>query len=79
VTNYYKNVFTAPLDNSFTLDEARLDGISQVSEEENNLPIRPFSEEEVREAVFQMEHNKASDLDGFPTEFYQSMLGYNQG
>jgi hypothetical protein len=77
--NYYKNVFIAPLDNSFTLDEARLDGISQVSEEENNLLIRPFSEEEVREAVFQMEHNKASDPDGFPTEFYQSMLGYNQG
>jgi hypothetical protein len=71
VTNYYKNVFTSPLDNSFTLDEARLDGISQVFEEENNLRIRPFSEEEVREAVFQIEHNKAPGPDGFPAEFYQ--------
>jgi hypothetical protein len=39
VMNYYKNVFTAPLDNYFTLDEVRLDGISQVFEEENNLWI----------------------------------------
>jgi hypothetical protein len=72
VTNYYKNVFTSPLDNSFTLDEARLDGISHVFEEENNLRIRPFSEEEVREAVFQIEHNKAPGPDGFPAEFYQT-------
>jgi hypothetical protein len=72
MTNYYKNVFTSPLDNSFTLDEARLDGISHVFEEENNLWIRPFSEEEVREAVFQIEHNKAPGPDGFPAEFYQT-------
>jgi hypothetical protein len=39
VMNYYRNVFTVPLDNSFTLDEVRLDGISQVSEEESNLLI----------------------------------------
>ena len=30
-----------------------------------------FSEEEIRTSVFQMEHNKASGLDGFPAEFYQ--------
>jgi hypothetical protein len=69
--NYYKNIFTAPLDNSFTLDEARLDGISQVSEEENNLLIQTFLKEEVREAVFQMEHNKAPGPHGFRAEFYQ--------
>jgi hypothetical protein len=28
--------------------------------------------DEVREAIFQLEHNKALGLDGFPTEFYQS-------
>ena len=31
----------------------------------------PFTEEEVRNAVFQMEHNKAPGPDGFPAEFYQ--------
>jgi hypothetical protein len=69
VSNYYRNVFTAPLDNSFTLDEARLDGISQVSEEENSLP---FLEDEVGEAIFQMKHYKASGPDVFPAEFYQA-------
>jgi hypothetical protein len=69
VSNYYRNVFTTPLDNSFTLDEARLDGISQVSEEENSLP---FLEDEVGEAIFQMKHYKASGPDVFPAEFYQA-------
>jgi len=33
--------------------------------------IDDFSESEVRAAIFQMEHNKASGPDGFPPEFYQ--------
>jgi hypothetical protein len=33
--------------------------------------IAPFTEEEVRTAIFQMEHNKAPGPDGFPPEFYQ--------
>jgi hypothetical protein len=28
-------------------------------------------ENEVRDAIFSMNHNKAPDLDGFPVEFYQ--------
>jgi hypothetical protein len=34
--------------------------------------VQPFSKKEVREAIFQMEHNKSPSPDGFPTEFYQS-------
>jgi hypothetical protein len=30
----------------------------------------PFTKQEVREAIFDMEHNKASGPDGFPAEFY---------
>ena len=30
-----------------------------------------FTEEEVKKAIFQMEHNKAPGPDGFPAEFYQ--------
>ena len=33
--------------------------------------ISQFTETEVRDAVFQMEHNKAPGPDGFPVEFYQ--------
>jgi exonuclease III len=72
ITKYYKDLFSAPVSNSFSLDESRANDIKQVSEEENNMLIRPFSEEEIREAVFQMEHNKAPGPDGFPAEFYQA-------
>jgi hypothetical protein len=65
-------LFSAPSGSSFTLNETQVDDINQVSVEENNLLIRSFTEEEVREAVFQMEHNKAPGPDGFPAEFYQA-------
>src|SRR6266542_370323 len=54
------------------MDESRTEDIAQVSEEENAFLIAPFTEEEVRKAVFQMEHNKAPGPDGFPAEFYQN-------
>jgi hypothetical protein len=53
------------------MDETRIDDIPQVSTEENGLLTAPYSEEEVKKAVFQMEHNKAPGPDGFPAEFYQ--------
>jgi hypothetical protein len=43
----------------------------KLSKEENQVLTTPFSEEEVKMAIFDMEHNKAPGPDGFPTEFYQ--------
>jgi hypothetical protein len=48
------------------MDETRIDDIPQVSTEENGLLTAPYSEEEVKKAVFQMEHNKTPGPDGFP-------------
>jgi hypothetical protein len=42
-----------------------------VTDKENRLLVEAFTEEEVRRALFQMEHNKAPGPDGFPAEFYQ--------
>jgi hypothetical protein len=42
-----------------------------VSSEENDILTSIFTEQEVKAAIFQMEHNKASNPDGFPAEFYQ--------
>jgi hypothetical protein len=39
--------------------------------EENEKLISIFTEQEVKVAIFQMKHNKASGPDGFPAEFYQ--------
>ena len=72
ITKYYKSLFGAPDEGNITLDETRTDDIPQVTAEENNILTAPFSEEEVRAAVFQMEHNKAPGPDGFPAEFYQN-------
>jgi hypothetical protein len=44
--------------------------------EENDLLTAPYSEEEVKRAIFQMEHNKAPDPDGFFAEFLPVLLGY---
>jgi hypothetical protein len=71
ITNYYKGLFGSPEEGNFSMDETRIDDILQVSIEENNLLTAPYSEEEVKKAVFQMENNKALGPDGFPTEFYQ--------
>jgi hypothetical protein len=71
-TYYYKDLFGPPKRSSFSLNESRVEDIVQVSQEENDLIIRPFTCDEIQEAVFQMEHNKASGPDGFPVEFYQA-------
>jgi hypothetical protein len=72
ITLYYKDRFGQPAPSSFSLDESRVNDIVQVSAQENYVLISPFMMDEVREAIFQMEYNKAPDPDGFLAEFYQS-------
>ena len=71
LTDYYKRLFGPHLQNSFSLDETLRHDIPQVSEEENEVLVAPFSEEEVKMAIFDIEHNKAPGPDGFPAKFYQ--------
>ena len=72
ITDYYKTLFGPPEDGHMTLDENQIGDIPQVSTEENAFLTAPFTEDEVRQAIFQMEHNKAPGPDGFPAEFYQN-------
>ena len=51
--------------------ESQKEDIAQVSDLENEMLTKIFTEEEVKQAIIQMEHNKASGPDGFPAEFYQ--------
>ena len=48
-----------------------MDDIPQASQSENDFLTAPFTEKEIRDAIFDMEHNKATGPDGFPAKFYQ--------
>jgi hypothetical protein len=75
ITNYCKNLFRIPEQTEITLMEDQIHDIPQVSDEENVILIADFTENEVREAVFQMEHNKSPIPDDFPAELYQVFWG----
>jgi hypothetical protein len=71
ITKFYKQLFGAPANSYVTLSEEVSHDIAQLSDEEKDILISPFMEDEVFEAISSMEHNKAPGPDGFPTEFYQ--------
>ena len=56
-----------------------MDDIPQVSQSENDFLTAPFTEKEIRDAIFDMEHNKAPGPDGFPAEFYQQFWDVIKG
>lgn len=71
ITSYYKSLFGDSEDTSLTLEHSRVEDIPQISPEENDKLVADFTKDEIKDAVFQMEHNKAPGPDGFPAEFYQ--------
>jgi hypothetical protein len=71
ITRFYKDLFGEPGESQVTLDESSNSNMPQVSRLENDLLATDFTESEVREAIFSMEHKKAPGPDGFPVEFYQ--------
>jgi hypothetical protein len=71
ISEYYKKLFGAPEQNTFSMMEERVADVPQLSPEENSILTKNFTQEEIFEAISQMEHNKAPGPDGFPAEFYQ--------
>lgn len=71
ITAYYKVLFGPPDPSAVELDENQVSDIPQVSDLENSFLTCQFTEEEIRRALFQMEHNRAPGPDGFPAEFFQ--------
>jgi hypothetical protein len=64
-------LFGNSLQNDFVLDDFLLEQDENATNEDNLILTRIFEEEETREAVFQMDKNKAAGPDGIPAEFYQ--------
>lgn len=68
ITGFYKNLFGEPEITSLILGH---EGVDVLSEAEQNFLTRKLSLEELKDAVFGMEKNKAAGPDGFNIEFYQ--------
>jgi hypothetical protein len=71
ITQFYMNLFGPTCDENFFLDENIMNNIPQISVEGNEKLTSMFTENEVKESIFQMKHNKALGPDEFPVEFYQ--------
>jgi hypothetical protein len=61
IMTYYKELFGSPQDSNLQLDESFRDDIPHVSGVENEILTQQFTEEEIKEAIGQMKHNKALD------------------
>lgn len=70
-TEYYKNLFGRENGNAFNMNPNLWVGVTQVNNEDNWALTKPFEEEEIKEALLQMEKNKAAGPDKIPIEFYQ--------
>ncbi|CAN6249384.1 unnamed protein product [Urochloa humidicola] len=71
-TNYYRDLF-GPSDSPLcAMDPDSWDQNEKVNPEENEWLTRPFTEEEIKKAVFSMEKNTAPGPDHLPVEFYQA-------
>ena len=79
ITQFYKELFGPSEDNHFAFVERKIDDIPQVSQSENEFLTALFTEKEIRDAIFAMEHDKAPGPDGFPAEFYQQFWDVIKG
>ena len=71
-TLYYKTLFGPANNNVLPLEQSFWDDVTSLSLEDNELLCKPFSEGEIKEALFQMEKNKVAGTDGIPIEFFQT-------
>jgi hypothetical protein len=68
ISEYYKSLFGDPTPSIVLKDESFTHDIPQLSQEENDILIKEFSEKEVFDAIMQME-KKALGPDGFRLNF----------
>jgi hypothetical protein len=73
VVNYYKNLFKKEEITDISLDNSFWDPEDRVSSEENDMLDAPFTEEEIKSAVFDSYSEGAPGLDGFTFLIYQKI------
>jgi mannosylglycoprotein endo-beta-mannosidase len=70
-TEFYKKLFGPVADSGVRLNDNIWDESEKLDETDRNLLNAPFTEEEIHQAISQMEKNKAAGPDGIPIEIYQ--------
>jgi mannosylglycoprotein endo-beta-mannosidase len=70
--DYYSKLFGPEESHDIHIDPSLWDELPQVSQEENDELCKPFPENEIKSALFQMETNKAAGPNKIPIEFYQT-------
>ena len=70
-TNFYKELFGPAVGNLCKMKEDMWESREKLSDIDNFILTRPFSETEVKNALFSMKPNKAPGPDNIPIEFFQ--------
>lgn len=70
-TRFYSDLFGPAPGNMFQVDSEVWSGLEHLSDLDNKIICKDFTEDEIRDALFQMEGNKAAGPDSIPVEFYQ--------
>lgn len=71
ITAYFNDIFSSTNPSPECIEAALMGIDTLVMPEMNNDLLRPFKEEDVKEAIFSMGPIKALGSDGFPALFYQ--------
>jgi hypothetical protein len=66
-TEYYKGLFGQAPITDLRLEE--IEG-AQLSDDDRETLMKEFGLDEIKQVVFDLKHNKATDPDGLPAEFY---------
>jgi hypothetical protein len=70
-TAFYKNLFGPAIDYGIRLANDTWSAEEKMDDLDRESMDRPFSEEEIKNTIDQMENNKAAGPDGIPAEFYK--------
>jgi hypothetical protein len=70
-TDFYRKFFGPEVDTGIRLDDGIWTADEQINGLEREVMDGDFSEEEIKNTIDKMEHNKAARPDGIPVEFYQ--------
>jgi hypothetical protein len=69
-TDFYKNLFAKEMDEDVKLDLNFWDDDDLVTQKENNSLDAPFTEEEIKKAIFNSYSDGAPGPDGLPFLFF---------